>query len=391
MSTPLPASPPAGLDAYVVGGAVRDALLGLPVHDRDWVVVGSTPDAMSALGFRPVGRDFPVFLHPGTHEEYALARTERKTAPGYRGFVVHCDPDVTLEEDLRRRDLTINAMARAPAGALVDPCGGERDLRDGILRHVGEAFTEDPVRVLRLARFASRFAGFTIAAETLALVRAMVSAGEVDALVPERVWQEVSRGLGERVPSRMFAVLHETGALARLAPDLDACWDARLAAILDASAAADAPLAVRFAALAHRLAPAGLDATCVRMRVPNDCRDLARLARAERALIRLADALPADATLALFERTDAIRKPTRFDALLATGIAIASADGNTAAEHAARAATRLARALVSARAVDAGAIAEAQAREASPSPLPERIRVAVQQARLQALREAIDG
>jgi len=393
MSAPSPAepaSPPAGLDAYVVGGAVRDALLGLPVHDRDWVVVGSTPDAMSALGFRPVGRDFPVFLHPVTHEEYALARTERKTAPGYRGFVVRCAPDVTLEDDLRRRDLTINAMARAPGADLIDPWGGERDLRDGILRHVGDAFTEDPVRVLRLARFASRFARFTIAPETLALVRAMVSAGEVDALVPERVWQEVSRGLGEREPSRMFAVLHETGTLARLAPELDACWDARLAAVLDAAAAAEAPLAVRFAALAHRLAPAGLDAACIRMRVPNDCRDLARLAGAEHALIRVAEALPADAALALLERTDAIRKPTRFEALLATCIAVARADGDVSVARSALASARLARALAAARAVDAGAIAETVSREASASPLPERIRSAVRSARLQAVREALD-
>ena len=212
------------MKAYVVGGAVRDELLGRPASDRDWVVVEATPEAMMAEGFLAVGRDFPVFLHPETREEYALARTERKSAPGYRGFVVHADPGVTLEDDLRRRDLTINAMARDEDGRLVDPFGGLADLQAGVLRHVSEAFAEDPVRILRLARFAARFARFRVADETLALMRQMVEVGEVDALVPERVWQELSRGLMEERPSRMFEVLRDCGALARLLPEVDRLW-----------------------------------------------------------------------------------------------------------------------------------------------------------------------
>ncbi|MBC7861127.1 MAG: multifunctional CCA tRNA nucleotidyl transferase/2'3'-cyclic phosphodiesterase/2'nucleotidase/phosphatase, partial [Burkholderiaceae bacterium] len=207
---------------YVVGGAVRDELLGLPVKDRDYVVVGGTPEQMLARGFRPVGKDFPVFLHPKTHEEYALARTERKTAPGYRGFVFHAAPDVTLEQDLVRRDLTVNAIARAEDGALSDPFGGVADIGRRVFRHVSDAFGEDPVRILRVARFAARFTDFTVAPETLALMRSMVEQGEVDALVPERVWQEVARGLMEARPSRMLAVLRECGALARIMPELDA-------------------------------------------------------------------------------------------------------------------------------------------------------------------------
>src|SRR5574340_317665 len=209
------------MQIYEVGGAVRDELLGLPVQDRDYVVTGATPEEMVRQGFTPVGKDFPVFLHPQTHEEYALARTERKSGRGYKGFTVYAAPEVSLEEDLRRRDLTINAMAKAPDGALVDPFGGKRDLEAGVLRHVSEAFTEDPVRILRVARFAARF-GFRVADETLELMRAMVRSGEADYLVPERVWQEVARGLMERRPSRMFGVLRECGALARIMPEIDA-------------------------------------------------------------------------------------------------------------------------------------------------------------------------
>ncbi|HET9651511.1 MAG TPA: multifunctional CCA tRNA nucleotidyl transferase/2'3'-cyclic phosphodiesterase/2'nucleotidase/phosphatase, partial [Usitatibacter sp.] len=212
------------MKTYVVGGAVRDELLGLAVQDRDHVVVGSSPEEMIRLGFRPVGADFPVFLHPQTQEEYALARTERKTGRGYRGFAFHAAPDVTLEDDLRRRDLTINAMARAEDGTLVDPYGGEADLRRGTLRHVSEAFAEDPVRILRVARFAARF-GFAVAPGTMELMQRMVRAGEADALVPERVWQELARGLMEKSPSRMLAVLRECGALARVLPELDAAFD----------------------------------------------------------------------------------------------------------------------------------------------------------------------
>ena len=252
---------------YQVGGAVRDRLLGRPVSDRDWVVVGATPQAMLDRGFQPVGKDFPVFLHPDSHEEYALARTERKTAPGYHGFSVHAAPDVTLEQDLSRRDLTINAMAEGPDGEIIDPCGGQRDLAARCLRHVSPAFAEDPVRILRLARFAARFTDFTVAPETLALMRRMVEAGEVDALVAERVWQEVSRGLMEARPSRMFEVLRDCGALARLAPELDRLFGVpqppqhhpeidtgvHVLMVLDQSAAAAAPLAVRYACLCHDL------------------------------------------------------------------------------------------------------------------------------------------
>src|SRR5436305_4678557 len=212
------------MKAYIVGGAVRDALLGVPVNDRDWVVVGATPDEMLAAGYKPVGQDFPVFLHPHTREESALARTERKTAPGYHGFLFHADPSVTLEEDLARRDLTINAMAQEADGRIVDPFGGQADLRDKVLRHVSPAFAEDPVRILRLARFAARYADFRVAPETEALMRRMVDEGEVDALVPERVWQELSRGLMEARPSRMFEVLRGCGALARLLPEVDRLW-----------------------------------------------------------------------------------------------------------------------------------------------------------------------
>src|SRR5690606_27209053 len=206
---------------YRVGGAVRDALLGLPPGDTDWVVVGATPERMAELGYTPVGRDFPVFLHPRTHEEYALARTERKTARGYRGFAFNCSPEVSLEADLAPRDLTVHAVAQADDGSLVDPCGGQRDIAARVLRHVGAAFAEDPVRILRLARFAARFPDFDVAPETLALARAMVASGEVDALVPERCWQEIARGLMTQHPSRMFAVLRECGALARILPELD--------------------------------------------------------------------------------------------------------------------------------------------------------------------------
>ena len=211
------------MQIYLVGGAVRDKLLKRPFHERDWVVVGATPEAMLSLGYRQVGKDFPVFLHPESHEEYALARTERKMAPGYYGFNVHATPDVTLEEDLLRRDLTINAMAEQHDGTLVDPFNGQQDIKDRVLRHVSPAFSEDPVRILRLARFAARFAhlGFTIAEETMMLMREMVESGEVDALVAERVWAELDKALGEQSPSRFFEVLRECGALARLFPEID--------------------------------------------------------------------------------------------------------------------------------------------------------------------------
>lgn len=318
------------MKSYVVGGAVRDELLGLPVQDRDHVVVGATPDQMVAAGFRPVGKDFPVFLHPETQEEYALARTERKTAPGYHGFVFHTAPDVTLEEDLVRRDLTINAMARADDGGIVDPYGGQRDLAARLFRHVSEAFAEDPVRILRVARFAARFAEFRVADTTNELMRQMVEAGEVDALVPERVWQELARGLMERRPSRMFDVLRDCGALARIMPELDALWGqprpqaseadsgVHMMQVIDHAAAQGHTLVVRFAALTLGLGTdtAPIAELCKRLKVPNDCRDLALLAAREQDRVNRAALPDAGALVALFGRCDAFRKPERFGEML---------------------------------------------------------------------------
>ncbi len=299
------------MKTYIVGGAVRDALLGIAVQDRDWVVVGATPDDMLAKGYRPVGKDFPVFLHPETHEEYALARTERKTAPGYRGFVFHTSPDVTLEEDLVRRDLTINAIARAGDGSLVDPFGGQRDLQARVFRHVSDAFLEDPVRILRLARFAARFPEFTVAPETNALMRKMVEQGEVDALVPERVWQEIARGLMETRPSRMLDTLRDCGALGRLMPELDP--GAPVLAVIDDAARQGLALCVRFAVLMLQIgALAPIEAVCKRLKVPNDCRELAVLSTRERGALNDAAALSAEQLVRLFERSDAFRKPQRF-------------------------------------------------------------------------------
>jgi tRNA nucleotidyltransferase (CCA-adding enzyme) len=336
---------------YMVGGAVRDALLGLPVNDRDWVVVGATPQEMIALGYLPVGRDFPVFLHPKTREEYALARTERKTARGYHGFVFHAEPNITLEDDLARRDLTINAMAQTDEGRLIDPFAGQADLRNRLLRHVTVAFREDPVRILRVARFAARFADFRVADETLALMRQMVEAGEVDALVAERVWQELARGLMEHKPSRMFEVLRECGALARLLPEVDRLWGVpqradyhpevdtgvHLMMVMDMSARLEAPLPVRFACLTHDLGkgttPADilprhigheersarlLKDVCERLRVPTECKELAEVVAREHGNIHRSSEFGAAAIVRLLERCDAFRKPQRFDfALLA--------------------------------------------------------------------------
>ncbi|WP_374413535.1 multifunctional CCA addition/repair protein [Hydrogenophaga sp.] len=349
------------MDIYLVGGAVRDALLARDTDraahvDRDWVVVGATPEAMAAQGFLPVGKDFPVFLHPQTREEYALARTERKTAPGYHGFAFHTDPGVTLEDDLARRDLTINAMAvaqrdadRVSAAELVDPYGGLRDLQARVLRHVTGAFAEDPVRILRLARFAARFPDFSVAPETLDLMRAMVEDGEVDHLVPERVWQELSRGLMEQRPSRMLEVLRDCGALARLLPEVDRLWGVpqradyhpevdtgvHLLMVLDMSARLGAGLPVRFACLCHDLGkgttPADvlprhigheersarlLKGLCERWRVPRECRELADVVAREHGNIHRSPGLNATAVLRLLERCDALRRPQRFDEVL---------------------------------------------------------------------------
>jgi tRNA nucleotidyltransferase (CCA-adding enzyme) len=310
------------MQTYMVGGAVRDALLGLPVNDRDWVVVGATPEEMVLAGYLPVGRDFPVFLHPETREEYALARTERKTGRGYHGFAFHADPNVTLEEDLARRDLTINAMAQDEAGRLIDPFHGREDLSRKVLRHVTEAFREDPVRILRLARFAARFADFSVAPQTLELMRGMVAAGEADALVAERVWQELARGLMEGSPSRMLEVLHDCEALERLLPEVDAT--PALLEVLDTCAQLQAPLPVRYACLVNKPGEDGVQAAArvkgiaQRLRVPTECSELADVVVREHGDIHRSEALDAAALVRLLERCDAFRKPQRFgDVLLA--------------------------------------------------------------------------
>lgn len=380
---------------YTVGGAVRDALLGLPVQDRDFVVVGATPQQMLQQGFMPVGKDFPVFLHPDTHEEYALARTERKTAPGYKGFLFHADPDVTLEQDLVRRDLTINAIACAGDGSLIDPFGGQRDLAARLFRHVSSAFAEDPVRILRLARFAARFAlpphDFRVAPETSLLMQQMVAAGEVDALVPERVWQELARGLQEALPSRMLAVLRECGALARLLPELDALWgapsrhrpeaDAGLHAMsaIDAAARQNLGLPVRFAVLLHDLDPDPVTVLCERLRVPHDCRDLALMAVREYGNVERALQLDADPVVGLIERCDALRKPQRFaDMLQAVACSLSGGADQPQPQRG-----HLLAALAAAQAVDAGRIAAGTA-QAYPGQ-PQRIAPALHAARVAAV------
>ena len=384
------------MNVWIVGGAVRDRLLGLPVNDRDWVVVGSTPEAMVAAGYAPVGRDFPVFLHPQSHEEYALARTERKSGRGYQGFTVLASPEVTLEEDLARRDLTINAIAEDPAtGALTDPFGGQRDLQDRVLRHVGPAFVDDPVRLLRLARLAARFADFTVAPETAALLRHMVDTGEIDHLVPERVWQELSRGLMEANPERMFAVLRGCGALARLLPEVDRLWGVpqpaehhpevdtgvHLMLVLGQAARFQAPLPVRYACLVHDLGKGTTPAeqlprhigheqrsvalarqVAQRWKVPADSAALAEVVAREHGNIHRSAGFNADAVLRLLERCDALRRPQRFaDVLLACEC---DARGRTGLEdrpypQRARLATALAAALAAPVHAEATAAADA--------------------------------
>lgn len=337
------------MQVFIVGGAVRDELLGRPCDDHDYVVVGATPETMRAAGFRPIGKDFPVFLHPETQAEYALARTERKSGHGYHGFTFHAAPDVTLEDDLARRDLTINAMAQTDDGQLIDPFHGQRDLAAKILRHVGPAFAEDPVRILRIARFAARFTDFIIAPETLTLMQAMVASGEVDHLVAERVWQELAKGLMETKPSRMLEVLRECGALKRLLPEVDALFGVAQRAeyhpeidagihtmmVIDQAAALGYPLTVRFAALCHDLGKATTPADILprhigheqrstqltegltaRLRIPNDCRDLALLMARYHGNIHRAAELRPDTIVELFEKTDALRRPGRFSQLL---------------------------------------------------------------------------
>lgn len=296
---------------YRVGGSVRDALLGLPVTDNDYVVTGMTPEQMIAAGFTPVGKDFPVFLHPTTHEEYALARTERKSAPGYRGFVFHCAPNISIEEDLQRRDLTINAMAIAldDDSKIIDPFGGQQDLAAGIFRHVSDAFLDDPVRILRVARFAARFDAFTIAPETMQLMRTMVQNGEVDALVPERVWQELARGLMEKSPSRMFTVLQETGVKSRMMPGLEGI---NLRAV-DRAADQNYSTAVRWATLLAQSDSKLVDLLCARLKVPNEVRDITSLVLRESSNIEKALLLEPEDVNKLLERCDAFRRPERLN------------------------------------------------------------------------------
>ncbi len=399
---------------YRVGGSVRDELLGRRIVDRDWVVVGATPEILVASGYQPVGRDFPVFLHPDTREEYALARTERKHGRGYRGFEFFVSPDVTLDEDLARRDLTINAMARDEHGSLIDPFGGEADLRAGILRHVSPAFVEDPLRVLRVARFAARF-GFKVARETLALMRELAQSGELSSLAPERVWQELSRGLMEPHPSRMIEVLRDCGALAQLLPEVDARIGAptarrsrqgagsRLAAALDLAARRGASLPVRYAILAQDPGESeasatmgrgargarnvkGADAISSRLKAPADCRDAARLAARWRSTVDDARELRPAELLALLNAADAFRRPERIESLLEVCACFALSARLARAEYAPAAVVRAA--LVAAKKVDAGAIARrvAHRRDGERAKDDDAIARAIRAARLAALR-----
>ncbi len=377
------------MKVYLVGGAVRDALLGLSGSDRDWLVVGSTPEEMASLGYQPVGKDFPVFLHPDTREEYALARTERKTARGYKGFAVYAAPDVTLEEDLARRDLTINAIAQDPeTGEIFDPYHGSKDLEKKVLRHATNAFREDPVRILRIARFASRFPDFEVACETLALMKAMVNEGEVDALVSERVWQEIGRGLMGKQPSRMLQVLRACGALQRLLPEVDRLYGVpqraeyhpeidtgiHLEMVLDQSAQCNASLEVRFACLCHDLGkgttPADilprhigheqrsvklLQSICERWRVPVECKELAEVVAREHGNIHKSLELGAEAVLRLLIRCDALRRPERFaQALIACECDARGRLGFTEKPYPQR--PRLLKLLTAAQSVDSAAI-----------------------------------
>lgn len=391
------------MNIYEVGGAVRDDLLGLPVHDRDWAVEGASPEQMLALGFRPVGKDFPVFLHPETQEEYALARTERKSAPGYHGFTFYTAPNVTIEQDLGRRDLTINAMARSAAKVIIDPYGGQADLANKVLRHVrADAFIEDPVRVLRLARFAARYTDFTVAPETMALCGDMVKAGELDHLVAERVWQEVSKGLMEKEPSRMFEVLRACGALAVVLPELaslidvpanpehhpEICTFVHTMMVVDLAAERKESLEVRYASLMHDLGKgvtppelwpahhdherAGIslvEAVSERLRVPSACRDLAVLMSRDHTLIHRSETLRPTSLVHLFKRVDAFRRPERFESFLRT--CECDARGRLGfKDRSYPQAARMRVALAAARSVDAGAVAKSCKK---PEHIPERL------------------
>lgn len=402
------------MQIYQVGGAVRDSLLGLPVKDRDYVVVGATPDQMVAAGYRPVGKDFPVFLHPHTQQEYALARTERKTAKGYKGFSVYADPQVTLEEDLARRDFTINAIAQAEDGSLIDPFHGQADIQKKTLRHVTEAFSEDPVRILRAGRFLARFTDFSVAPETLALMRSMVAAGEVDALVPERVWQEIAKGLMEKQPSRMFEMLRECGALQVILPELNRLWGVPQTAIyhpeidtgihvmmvIDYAAKQGYSLPVRFAALTHDLGKGTTPADVLprhighelrsvdlirevvaRLRVPNDCKDLALVVAKYHGKLHAARQMKASTLLQFLEELDAFRQRGRFEDFLLT--CECDSRGRLGLENCPLDdAQHLSAALQAAGTVDAGAIAKT-------CHSPAHIKQSVAEARIHAIQSAL--
>ncbi len=402
------------MQIYSVGGAVRDELLGLKVKDRDFVVVGATPQAMLDAGYKPVGKDFPVFLHPKTHEEYALARTERKTGAGYKGFAVHAAPDVTLEEDLARRDFTMNAIAKDADGKLIDPHNGCADIQAKTLRHVSDAFAEDPVRILRAARFSARFTDFTIAPETLTLMRQMVQSGEVDALVPERVWQELSRGLMEAKPSRMFEVLRDCAALQKILPELDKLWGVpqppkhhpeidtgvHVMMVIDYAAKQNFNLPIRFAALVHDLGKGTtpvdvlprhighemrsvhlLKDVCKRLRVPNDCKELAVMVAKFHGKLHQVCKMRADTLVEFLTELDAFRQPERFKDFLKA--CECDSRGRTGLENCALPETDLILAALQAtQNIDAGAIAKQHDE-------PEKIKAAIFEARLEAVKHAI--
>jgi tRNA nucleotidyltransferase (CCA-adding enzyme) len=402
------------MQTYCVGGAVRDELLGLQVKDKDFVVVGATPQAMLDEGYKPVGKDFPVFLHPKTHDEYALARTERKTGAGYKGFVVHASPEVTLEEDLARRDFTINAIAKGADGKLIDPFNGQADIQAKVLRHVSSAFAEDPVRILRAARFSARFIDFSIAPETMTLMRQMVENGEVDALVAERVWQELAKGLMEQKPSRMFEVLRTCGALQKILPELDKLWGVpqppqhhpeidtgvHVMMVIDYAAKQNFSLPVRFAALMHDLGKGTTPADILprhigheirsvdllknvasRLRVPNDCKDLAQIVAKFHGKLHQVLKMKPSTIVEFLTELDAFRQPERFADFLKA--CECDSRGRTGLENCELPETDLIlTALQAASSIDAGAVAKQHT-------APEMIKKAVFEARLEAVKQVI--
>jgi tRNA nucleotidyltransferase (CCA-adding enzyme) len=399
------------IEVYYVGGAVRDELLGVTIQDKDYVVVGATPEQMLKQGYKPVGKDFPVFLHPQTHEEYALARTERKTAKGYKGFDIYASPEVTLAQDLSRRDFTMNAIAKSTEGEFIDPYNGLSDIKNKIIRHVSPAFIEDPVRVLRAARFCARFTDFTIAPETLDLMKQLVSHGEMDALVPERVWQEMSKGLMESKPSRMFEVLRECGALKVIFPELERLWGVpqppqhhpevdtgiHVMMVIDYAAQKNYSLPVRFSALTHDLGKGTtakevlprhighelrsvdlLKDVCKRLRVPNDCKQLAHIVAKFHGKLHAVPHMKPNTMLAFLTELDAFRQPARFADFLKA--CEADSRGRTGMEDCdLNEAAMLSRVLEAASNVDAGAVAKAYTE-------PEKIKQAVFEARLNAIK-----